>query len=311
MRTVTALLFALTLIAPSLSLAEAPPQYITQWNTACGGTGLHQPRWVDAGELGKLYVVEFSGRLMRYDASGQCQATTPSLYQGLAVSNGFVWSRRSGYPWIDRLDANLQFTGVFFDLRRVNQTYTSINVRGLAVSQGGDVFLVDGGTKKQIIRFNPDGTLWGAWPTLGTCADIDIGPSGDLYIINTAYSRVDRYTQGGVFVDSWDAASDPSGGFYSPQGIATDIAGSVYVADTDNNRIQKFTSTGEFLCEWGSQGFGAGEFQRPYDVASDELGNIFVPIRWPRGFRSSATFRPQLASPPGANLKPSIGNLAN
>ena len=67
-----------------------------------------------------------------------------------------------------------------------------------------------------------------------------------------------------------------TGQFYSPAGIATDLAGNVYVADASRNKIIKFTNDGQFISEFGSTGNGNGGFNGAADVSIDAAGTLYV-----------------------------------
>jgi DNA-binding beta-propeller fold protein YncE len=99
--------------------------------------------------------------------------------------------------------------------------------------------------------------------------------AGNVYVLEEAGSRVQRFNSSGVFQRMWGkdvirsgAATDTGTGFEictvaadcqqgsqgtlggelsHPKGIAVDPAGNVYVADTVNNRIQEYTSAGAFV----------------------------------------------------------------
>ena len=76
--------------------------------------------------------------------------------------------------------------------------------------------------------------------------------AGDVYVVDGALNRVQRFTADGDFVDSFGSEGTGGGQFSAPQGIAVDQStGSVYVTDRANNRILKFTAQGDFLRTWG------------------------------------------------------------
>ena len=103
--------------------------------------------------------------------------------------------------------------------------------------------------------------------------------AGNVYVLEEAGSRVQKFNSSGVFQRMWGkdvirsgAATDTGTGFEictvaadcqqgsvgtlggelsHPEGIAVDPAGNVYVADTDNNRIQEYTSAGAFVRAFG------------------------------------------------------------
>ena len=102
------------------------------------------------------------------------------------------------------------------------------------------------------------------WPTLpqpwyfSYPQDIAIGPDGSVYIADSGFCRIQKFTQDGQFITRWGRQGTGDGEFSvargywqelpsGPNGIAIDNNGNVYVADTYNHRIQKFTSDGVFL----------------------------------------------------------------
>lgn len=272
------LTLAVSVSVPVAVSAESPPQFILQWNTAANGTGLHQPWGIDADAFGNVYVQEVTGRLMKYSSTGVFQTLGPASYRGVACYGSYVYSVRlqsnaSGLIWVDQLDGNLGFTGLFFDLRRLSPSLQSPG--GVAVGPQGDLYIADMG-RRRIVRYNPDASLWGTWPVPAVPSDIAVDPMGNVFITDIANMRVMKYSGTGVFDFTWGTAGSDTGAFDAPRGIALDPQGNVYVADTNNNRIQKFTGGGVFLCEWGTLGYGPGEFQQPYGVAADNQGNVYV-----------------------------------
>src|SRR2546425_927986 len=79
-----------------------------------------------------------------------------------------------------------------------------------------------------------------------------------------------------VFVRKWGSNGTGDGQFFSPNGIAIDLAGNVYVVDSVNNRVQKFDSNGNFITKWGSTGTGDGQFVCDCHIAVDSPGNVYV-----------------------------------
>ncbi|MBI2940719.1 MAG: TIGR03663 family protein [Chloroflexi bacterium] len=113
---------------------------------------------------------------------------------------------------------------------------------------------------------------------------IALGPSGDLFVLDSSNYRVVRYDARGQFVLAWGSKGNGdgqfSGEFGGPWGIAVDKEGLVYVADTWNHRVQKFSSGGEFLQKFGSPngqpGSQPGEFFGPRGVAVTPDGSVYV-----------------------------------
>ncbi len=122
-----------------------------------------------------------------------------------------------------------------------------------------------------------------AWGTAGAGngqfsapADVAVDASGNVYVLDSGNSRVQKFDKSGTFLLAWGAAGTEDGQFNQPKGIGVDSSGNVYVADTGNNRVQKFTSAGVFALKFGAQGSGDGQFSSPTDAAVDGTGNIYV-----------------------------------
>jgi DNA-binding beta-propeller fold protein YncE len=110
-------------------------------------------------------------------------------------------------------------------------------VRGIALDQEGDLYVVDRGNSR-VLKFDPSGKFLLQWGSRGT---------GD-----------------GQFDMSGNGA-----GF-----VAVDLPGNVYV--TDNTHVQKFDSQGKFLIKWGTQGTGDGQFMLALAKAIDQQNDIYV-----------------------------------
>jgi DNA-binding beta-propeller fold protein YncE len=101
---------------------------------------------------------------------------------------------------------------------------------------------------------------------------IAVDSSGDVYVIDTMNTRVQKFTGNGTFIMKWGSFSNEAvGKFNSPQGIAVDAEGNVYVVDTGNNKVQKFSGDGTYITV-----FKAGKFNYPEAVAVDAEGNVYV-----------------------------------
>ena len=120
------------------------------------------------------------------------------------------------------------------------------------------------------------------WPTLQQPwyfvypSDIESDSSGNVYVIDDDYGRIQKFTSSGEFLTKWGKRGAGNGEFDSARGLAIDGNGNIYVADSGNDRIQKFTSSGKFLTKWGTEGYGDGQFKYPNGVAVDSSGNVYV-----------------------------------
>jgi hypothetical protein len=139
---------------------------------------------------------------------------------------------------------------------------------------------------------------------------IAVDGSGNVFVSEVSYPRVQEFTNTGVFVTKW---GNMPGVFSFPLGVGVDGSGNVFVADNGNNliqefthtgthitmwpvsvpeyvavdgsgnvlvttgdSIQKFTNTGTSITNWGSMGNGDGQFAGAYGLVVDGGGNVFV-----------------------------------
>ena len=118
---------------------------------------------------------------------------------------------------------------------------------------------------------------------------IDVGPTGDVFVLDNQTSRVQVFEPDGDFIRQWGRRGfDDDGKLDYPEALAVDDAGNVFVADTGSSRIQVFDSAGNFLRKWSGSSAGGGLLWGPEDIAVDDSGNVFVSdSATPTGSRSS------------------------
>ena len=126
--------------------------------------------------------------------------------------------------------------------------------------------------------------LLGGAGELADPGGIAIDPSGDVYVADGGYNRIDEFSAAGAFIKAygWGVVDGMSqfetctstcragiagGGagqfdFFEPAGVATDSSGDVYVAEFDNNRIDEFSAAGAFIKAYGwGVSDGANQFE--------------------------------------------------
>jgi DNA-binding beta-propeller fold protein YncE len=115
-----------------------------------------------------------------------------------------------------------------------------------------------------------------AWEDIRGPAGIDVDADGNVFLMETVYSLVRKFSPDGAPLLSWGGNGTAPGQFNLTFDLALDPSGSVYVAD-GNGRIQKFSHEGVFLLEWGPRpGTGDGQFVRPKAIAVGEGGVVYV-----------------------------------
>lgn len=105
---------------------------------------------------------------------------------------------------------------------------------------------------------------------------VTVSPSGFLFVLEFATSRVQQLTLTGEAVAQWGELGSKDGAFDQPLRIAADTTGILYVADTLNHRVQRFTGEGVRQVTFGQRGRKPGEFSHPAGMAFDSNNNLFV-----------------------------------
>src|SRR5574341_1249712 len=82
---------------------------------------------------------------------------------------------------------------------------------------------------------------------LNNPSGIALDSLGSVYVTDTSYGIIQKFSNDGKFITKWGAFGIGDGEFRFPSGIVVDSSDNLYVADTDNRRIQKLTGEGKFI----------------------------------------------------------------
>lgn len=273
-------MFIVVTMAHIVSAIEDPPAFDRQWATPA-------PWGAAQDASGNIYVVDLVNRqIKKFDSDGLL------LHQ---------WAS----------------CGANNPLRCFN------NAWDIATDSSGNVYVSN---PNGITTFDQDGNFlshfgYNSSPYIPngiathSAIDFDESEITYVYVTNSVYHTVQKFTSEGDFVTEWGRPGSEQGQFYYPYDIAVDSEGYVYVADTFNRRIQKFNSDGVFLAEWatdtvqslaidasdnvyavfskvstimkfnpegvlltqwGAVGNGEGEFQYPFRINVGPYGEILV-----------------------------------
>jgi hypothetical protein len=104
---------------------------------------------------------------------------------------------------------------------------------------------------------------------------IAVDSIGNIYVTDTANSRVVKFNNNGAQLSQWGSAGTANGQFTTPFAIAVDGSDRVYVSDS-TGRIQRFTDIGTYLGTWGGSGRSDGQFLGIRGIDVDPSGNLFA-----------------------------------
>jgi streptogramin lyase len=119
--------------------------------------------------------------------------------------------------------------------------------------------------------FGGPGTTNGSfWDDSTNALLLAIDSTGNVYVLETAYNRVQKFSSAGTFVTSWGNPGTDSyatGGLVDPRAITVDGDDNVWVTDPSRSVLIKYDPTGVVLDELEYHPSGA--------VAADSRGNLW------------------------------------
>ncbi len=182
------------------------------------------------------------------------------------------------------------------DFRTVQHSGPPFNFpTNVALNSAGEIFVADGYGNSRIHKFSPHGQLIHSWGEPGSGPGqfqiphgIAIDNQDVLYIADRENSRIQRFTQQGIYLDEWNDLARPCDVYIDSNQI-------VYVAelgyhagmwpgtsapsaDAPTGRVSLFTTEGDLLMRLGG-GNDSDEninFFAPHDIWVDSQGSIYV-----------------------------------
>ncbi|MBF0565025.1 MAG: hypothetical protein HQK89_07275 [Nitrospirae bacterium] len=288
--------------------------FISKWgSTGTGASQFNSPRGVAVDNAGNVYVADFGNNriqkftkdgtfIMQWGQSGSADGQFYSPYGLASDKSGNLYVADSGIVDTTSVPGRITVTGGNHRIQKFTSdgkfitkwgSWGDLDGRfklpdGVAIDSSGNVFVVES-FGARIQRFTSDGVFVAKWACKGagdiTGSDpggfsnpggIAFDKDGNVYIADSWYGRIQKFTPDGQFLKMWGSWGTGDGQMEVPVHLQVDGSNNIYVGDCLNNRIQKFTGDGVFIKKWGSQGDGAGQFNGCPTFAMDKNNIIFV-----------------------------------
>jgi DNA-binding beta-propeller fold protein YncE len=160
----------------------------------------------------------------------------------------------------------------------------------MAVSPvSGEIFVTDGYGNARVHRFSAEGEhiqSWGesgiapgefAWPH-----NVEISPSGTLYVCDRENHRMQVFDEQGTLLDVWYDVYRPNALTLDAQSnvVVGELCTELFLADAPNlgHRLSIFDKSGKLQTRLGDpfEGEAPGQFIAPHSLATDSQGSIYV-----------------------------------
>jgi outer membrane protein assembly factor BamB len=189
--------------------------------------------------------------------------------RGLALDDeGNLYVADMGNQRIQVFDRQGVFLTSISDPRFEGPGYVAVDDLGrIYVSDASDSVHLFDGRGEPLQSFGQSGSLPSQF---SDPADLALDGAGDLYVVDTGNSRVQKFSlMSGVQFTLGDAGPETEL-LSRPQGIAVDASDNVYVGDAANGRILKYSSGGTFLVALDT---GIGELR---EIAIDQQSYLYA-----------------------------------
>nr|XP_006813144.1 PREDICTED: RING finger protein nhl-1-like [Saccoglossus kowalevskii] len=161
-------------------------------------------------------------------------------------------------------------------LRFTDQFAKPFSPCDVAISDDNEYYMLDDSNKQVVVCDEYGGFIrkFGR-SEINTPRGIAINPvNKNVYVSEYREDCIRKYTQGGVYINSFGGIGEMQGKFSGPCMLAINSKGLVYVPDLLNDRIQVFNSDDQFMFEFTTS--GDSTMSCPKAVAIDKNDYVYI-----------------------------------
>lgn len=253
---------------------------------------MFKPRAMSLDSDDNLYIVDFTARVLVYDADGEFLRSWSTPVSENGRPTGITVDTQRGEVMV--ADTHY-FRVLFYTLEGElleDRTIGGVNGRGpgefafvtdVVRDSEGSLYISEYGDNDRVQKFTPDGDYLLDWGAHGNEPGqfkrpqaMLFDPSDRLWVCDSCNHRVQVFDTQGELLFQWGEEGSDHGQLYYPYGMAMDAQGDLYLSEYGNHRVQKFSQTGESLGIWGAQGSNPGQLWDPWTLVIDSRGRLHV-----------------------------------
>lgn len=236
---------------------------------------------------GNMYVADNTGRVQKFDSTGNWVFTFGSLGTGNGQfsvprdievdSSGNIFVMDYGNSRVQKFDSNGTWLATFGGPGTTDGLFDAI--ADIEIAPSGEIYVMD---KNRLQIFNSAFVFQSSSP-IGTGENLvnyahalSLDSLGNFYVLQSGNQIVSKFNNSLVHQFTVGSTVRENGSFNNPQNIFRDSSGNLWVVERTGCRVQKFSSTGTWLMAFGSCGTGNGEFKEPTAVVTASDGSIYV-----------------------------------
>jgi iron(III) transport system ATP-binding protein len=251
------------------------------WPVPPEGTLQPAPRSLAASPAG-VYALDSAGRVLVYDARGECvrQWRMPDVAAG--KPEGLVWLS-DGHLVV--CDTHYHRVVEFDERGNVARTFGREGrgpgefIYPVAVAKDLEerLYVAEYGSNDRVQVFTRDGQFLRAFGAFGTRPGEFQRPSGlvwrdgRVYVADAFNNRIQVFTDQGAFLQVL-----PTPALHFPYDLKMGGDGRLYVVEYGAGRVSRLETDGRLLGRYGSSGSGRGQFATPWGLAITAGGTLLV-----------------------------------
>ncbi len=253
---------------------------------------MHKPRAMAIDGQDRLYLVDFTARILVYDADGGFLRSWSTPERDNGRPTGLTFDAQADELLV--ADTHYYRILAYTPEGELKEDRTVGGANGKAPGEFGFVtdavrdsagclYVSEYGDNDRIQKFSPDGEFLTQWGSHGTeelqfkrPQNLLIDPQDRLWVCDACNHRIKVFDTEGGLLFAWGREGSDAGQLYYPYDITIDAAGDLYISEFGNHRIQKFNQSGESLGVWGTAGSEPGQLNTPWALVNDSQGRLHV-----------------------------------